>query len=51
MLTGSIWLITNQKVLKTRSVKSMEQHYLSSNHVELTSLVNMNNEVKQKCEK
>ena len=32
MPIGSIWLITTQKVPKTRSVKSMEQHYIGSNH-------------------
>ena len=32
MPIGPIWLITTQKVLKTWSVKSMEQHYLGSNH-------------------
>ena len=31
MPTGSIWLISTQKVLKTQSVKSVEQHYLGSN--------------------
>ena len=31
MLTRSIWLFTMQKMLKTQSVKSMEQHYLGSN--------------------
>ena len=31
MPIGSIWLISTQKVLKTRSVKSMEQHYFGSN--------------------
>ena len=33
MPTGSIWLITMQKVLKTLRVKSMEQHYLGSNQL------------------
>ena len=33
MLTGSIRLITTQKVLKTWSVKGMKQHYLGSNQV------------------
>ena len=32
MSTGSIRLITTQKVLKTWSVKSVNQHYLGSNH-------------------
>ena len=31
MLTRSIWLITTQKVLKTRTFKSMKHHYLGSN--------------------
>ena len=31
MSTGSIMLITTQKVLKTWSVKGMKQHYLGSN--------------------
>ena len=31
MPTGSIWLIIVQKVFKTQSVKSMEQHYFGSN--------------------
>ena len=33
MPIGSIWLITMQKVLKTQSVESMEQHYLGSNQI------------------
>ena len=33
MPTGSIWLITTQKVFKTQSVKSMEKHYLGSNQL------------------
>ena len=32
MSTGSIRLITTQKVLKTWNVKGMKQHYLGSNH-------------------
>ena len=32
MSTGSIRLIATQKVLKTWSVKGVNQHYLGSNH-------------------
>ena len=32
MPTRSIWMITTQKVLKTRTFKSMKQHYLGTNH-------------------
>ena len=33
MSIGSIRLITTQKMLKTWSVKSVNQHYLGSNHM------------------
>ena len=32
MSTGSIRLITTQKVLKTWNVKGVNQHYLDGNH-------------------
>ena len=39
MSIGSIRLITTQKVLKTWSVKGVNQHYLGSNHLPIDRLI------------